>query len=66
MVVAVAEKQSVAQTFKDVDGGSHNIANIYSMSRNSEQSSVCMKVDGQLVVVKVTSTEAMNIMELLN
>lgn len=66
MVVAVTEKQSVAQTFKDMNGGSHNIASIDSMSRNHKNASVSMTVEGERVIVEVTPTEAINIMELLN
>jgi tRNA threonylcarbamoyladenosine modification (KEOPS) complex Pcc1 subunit len=36
------------------------------MSRNSQKSSVSMEIDGQTVIVEVTPTEAINIMELLN
>jgi hypothetical protein len=66
MVTVTAEKQSVVRTFMDMNGGSHDIANINSMSRNSQKSSVSMEIDGQTVIVEVTPTEAINIMELLN
>lgn len=67
MVAVIAEKQeSVVRTFKDMNGGTHDIANISSMFRNAQQSGVRMDVDGETVMVEVTPTEAINIMELLN
>lgn len=66
MVTVTAEKQSVVRTFKDMNGGAHDIASINSMSRSSQKSSVSMDIDGQTVIVEVTPTEAINIMELLN
>jgi hypothetical protein len=50
----------------DMNGGSHDIATIASMSRSSQKSSVSMDIEGQTVIVEVTPTEAMNIIELMN
>lgn len=65
-MVTVTDTQSVVRTFMDMNGGSHDIATIASMSRNAQKSSVSMDVEGQTVIVEVTPTEAMNIIELMN
>jgi hypothetical protein len=62
----VATKQTAVQTFVDKDGGSYDIASIRSMSRSVEKSSVSLVIEGQVVVVEITASEAINIIELLN
>lgn len=65
-MVTVTDTQSVVRTFKDMNGGSHNVASISSMSRNSGKSSVKMDIDGETVIVEITPTEAINIIEMMN
>lgn len=65
-VTNVSEQHVENKTFKDRDGNSHDITNIYSISRGTGQSSVRVDVDGQQVFVEVTPTEAMNLIELMN
>lgn len=62
----VSDKQSVVQTFQDKAGVSYDIANIQSISRNVGKSSVRLEIEGQIVVVEINPTEAINIIERLN
>lgn len=50
-------------TFSDREGNSYPIADINSVIRNTEKSSVQMKIDGQSVFVEITPTEAIKIIE---
>lgn len=66
MVAANVAGQSVVRTFQDKEGAAYDIANIESIATNANLSSVKMDIDGQKVIVEITPTEAIHIIELLN
>lgn len=67
MTVSIPEQQQTEVVqFKDRDGNTYDMATISSISRNTEKSSVSMDIDGRLITVEVTPTEAINIIERYN
>lgn len=60
-----ANEWNSVQSFRDLEGVTYDIGKIRSLSRNTAKSSVCMEVDGVVIFVEISPTEAIHIIEKL-
>lgn len=66
MMEPVITAYDESHTFQDKLGNSYDIGMVSQVSRNANKSSVQMDVDGRAVIVEITPTEAIKIIQMSN